>query len=49
VESLYLSPALAEELEAQPAIHRRRQDEQMLLMESSKPYGKKAKIPKRIS
>src|SRR5208282_4557580 len=43
VESLYLSPALAEELEAQPAIHRRRQDEQMLLMENSKPYGKKPK------
>ncbi len=49
VESLYLSPALAEELDAQPALHRRRQSEQMLLMETSKPYGTKAKIPKRIS
>ena len=49
VESLYLSPALADELEAHPAIHRRRHDEQMQLMETPTPYGKKAKVSKRIS
>ena len=48
VESLYLSPALADEMEAGPTIHRRRQDEQMQLMEKPVPYGK-AKIPKRVS
>ncbi len=48
VESLYLSPALADELEAHPAIHRRRHDEQMQLMEKPQPYGKKAKISKRV-
>jgi DNA adenine methylase len=48
VESLYLSPALADELEPQPAIHRHRRDEQMQLMETPKPYGKKAKVPKRV-
>ena len=48
VESLYLSPALANELEAQPAIHRRRRDEQVQLMETPKPYGKSAKISKRV-
>ncbi len=48
VESLYLSPALADELEAEPAIHRYRQDGQMQLMEIPTPYGKKAKIPKRV-
>lgn len=48
VESLYLSPALADELEAQPAIHRYRNGEQMQLMETPAPYGKKAKISKRI-
>jgi len=45
VESLYLSPALAEELEAQPAIHRRRQDEQMLLMESSSNGSNNSFVP----
>ena len=48
VESLYLSPALADELEARPAIHRHRRDEQMQLMETPPPYGKKTKIPRRI-
>ena len=48
VESLYLSPALAEELEVHPTLHRHRRDEQMQLMESPVPYGK-AKISKRIS
>jgi DNA adenine methylase len=43
VESLYLSPALADELEAQPAIHRRRHEEQLQLMESPRLYGKKSK------
>ena len=46
VESLYLSPALAEELEARPTVHRR--DEQMQLMEKPSPYGK-TKISKRVS
>jgi DNA adenine methylase len=49
VESLYLSPALADELEAQPAIRRRKNDEQMQLMETPPPYGKKTKISQRIS
>jgi len=48
VESLYLSPALAEELEARPTVHHRHRDEQMKLMETSVRYGK-AKIPKRVS
>jgi DNA adenine methylase len=48
VESLYLSPALSDELEAHPAIHRRRHDEQMQLMETPSPYGKKTKISKRV-
>jgi DNA adenine methylase len=49
VESLYLSPALADELEAQSTIHRRSHVEQMALMETSPRYGKKAKVSKRIS
>lgn len=49
VESLYLSPALADELGARPFIHRRRQDEQIQLLETPPPYGKKAKISKGIS
>jgi DNA adenine methylase len=48
VESLYLSPALAEELEVYPTMHRKHRDEQMQLMETSVPYGK-AKISKRVS
>jgi DNA adenine methylase len=48
VESLYLSPALAEELEVQPAKHRRHHDEQMQLMENPVPYGK-TKISQRVS
>jgi len=47
VESLYLSPALAEELEVVPTMHRHRRDEQMQLMEKPVPYGK-AKTPKRM-
>jgi DNA adenine methylase len=49
VESLYLSPALSEQIEATPVIHRRLRQEQMHLMEAPMPYGRKAKIPKRIS
>jgi DNA adenine methylase len=48
VESLYLSPTLAEELEVQPTIHHRHRDEQMQLMEIPRPYGK-TKISKRVS
>ncbi len=48
VESLYLSPALAEALNVRPATHRFRRDEQMQLMEKPVPYGK-TKIPKRVS
>lgn len=48
VESLYLSPKLTDELDALPAMHRRRHGEQMALLEMSPPYGK-AKISKRIS
>ena len=48
VESLYLSSALAEELKAYPAIHRRHRDEQMQLMETPIPYGK-IKVSKRVS
>jgi DNA adenine methylase len=47
VESLYLSPALADEMEGGPVIHRRSQDEQMQLMEKPVSYGK-TKIPKRV-
>jgi len=47
VESLYLSPALAEELDVVTTTHRHRQDEQMQLMEKPVPYGK-TKISKRI-
>jgi DNA adenine methylase len=47
VESLYLSRALAEELEIVPTLHRHWQNEQMQLMEKPVPYGK-AKIPKRV-
>ncbi|HEU6449488.1 MAG TPA: DNA adenine methylase [Verrucomicrobiae bacterium] len=49
VESLYLSPALADELEAQATFHRRNQNEQMVLMEPRPTYGKKAKVSKRVS
>jgi len=49
VESLYLSSALADEIEALPAVHRCRTSEQMFLMEAPAPYGKKAKISKRVS
>ncbi len=48
VESLYLSPALAEQLEVGPAMHRKHRDEQMQLMEKPIPYGK-TKISKRVS
>jgi DNA adenine methylase len=49
IESLYLSPALADELEAQSTIQRRPHVEQMVLMETPPRYEKKAKISKRIS
>lgn len=42
VESLYLSPRLAAQLEARPTLYRRRETEQMQLMETPLPYGKKA-------
>ena len=49
IESLYLSPTLADKLEAHPTIHRRRNGEQLQLMETAPPYGKKAKVSKRVS
>ncbi len=48
VESLYLSPALADELEMVPTMRRHRPDEQLQLMENTVPYGK-TKTPKRVS
>ena len=45
VESLYLSRALAEELEVVPTMHRHRQNEQMQLMEKPVPYGKAKRVP----
>ena len=47
VESLYLSPRLATEVKASPYFHRRRETEQLVLMESRGHYA--AKISKRIS
>lgn len=47
VESLYLSPRLAAEIEASPYFHKRRETEQLALMESQRHYVKK--ISKRIS
>ena len=47
VESLYLSPRLAAEIEASPYFHKRREAEQLALMESQRHYVKK--ISKRIS
>ncbi|HLA37201.1 MAG: DNA adenine methylase [Planctomycetes bacterium RIFCSPHIGHO2_02_FULL_52_58] len=47
VESLYLSPRLAVEVAASPYFHRRRETEQLILMESRGRYA--AKISKRIS
>jgi len=47
VESLYLSPRLAVEVAASPYFHRRRETEQLTLMEARERYA--AKIPKRIS
>ncbi|MBI5238089.1 MAG: DNA adenine methylase [Deltaproteobacteria bacterium] len=47
VESLYLSPRLAIEVAASPYLHRRRETEQLVLMESRGYYA--AKISKRIS
>ena len=46
VESLYLSATLAEEVQACERVHRRREAEQLVLMESRKPY---AKVSKSIS
>lgn len=47
VESLYLSPRLATDVNASPYFHKRRRAEQLVLMESKETYGKK-KISKRI-
>lgn len=47
VESLYLSPRLAVEVAASPYFHRRRETEQLVLMEARGHYV--AKISKRIS
>ncbi len=47
VESLYLSPRLAVEVAASPYFHRRRETEQLVLMEARRHYV--AKISKRIS
>jgi DNA adenine methylase len=47
VESLYLSPQLAEEVAASPHFHRRRETEQLVLMEARARYA--TKTPKRIS
>ncbi len=46
VESLYLSEPLAEEVGASERVHRRHEVEQLVLMESRKPYGK---VSKRVS
>jgi DNA adenine methylase len=43
VESLYLSPKLTQEMGARGTIHRRRETEQLVLMESRKSYGKVSK------
>lgn len=47
VESLYLSPRLSIEVKAPPYFHRKREIEQLVLMESKGHYA--AKISKRIS
>jgi len=47
VESLYLSPSLAAEVNALPYFHKRRKAEQLVLLEPKGAYGKK-KISKRI-
>lgn len=46
VESLYLSPALATETESTPGLYRRREADQMQLLETPPRYGK---VSKRIS
>jgi len=46
VESLYLSEPLAEEVGACERMHRRREVEQLVLMESRRHYGK---VPKKVS
>jgi len=46
VESLYLSAPLAKEVGAVERMHRRREMEQLVLMEPHKRYGK---ISKRVS
>ncbi len=47
VESLYLSPRLATEMNALPSFHKRRKAEQLVLLEPKGVYGKR-KISKRI-
>lgn len=46
VESLYLSPRLAAELEPRPIVYRRREAGQLQLLERPPAYGK---VPKRVS
>jgi len=43
VESLYLSAALAQEVGASERMHRRRESEQLVMMETRKAYGKVSK------
>ena len=45
IESLYLSPALADQLDASPALYRRREADQMQLLETPPRY---AKVSKRV-
>ena len=45
IESLYLSPALADQLDASPALYRRREADQMQLLETPPSY---AKVSKRV-
>jgi DNA adenine methylase len=45
VESLYLSPVLAAELEVEPTTHRKHRNEQMQLLEKRVPYGKVKCLP----
>ena len=42
VESMYLAPTLAAQLEARPVLYRRREADQMRLFDHPLPYGKKA-------
>lgn len=48
VESLYLSPALSEQLTEMPAVNHRRLAQQMHLLETPRPHAKPAKAAKRV-